>query len=287
MIERDIAAGEGFPERPYSLAELYHLNTRIVPSLRPVQHLSEQALASGPWGLAIKRYPSAQKIPLPATDLEPALSLSEAIRSRYSVRAWEHRPMSLEQLGTLLRLGAGIVRTDELGGREAYYRASPSGGARYPIEIYPVVSRVEDLGPGVYHYNYPDHALDVLQQDEETEAHFLKCTTYPDYVKGSAVTFVMTAVLQRTMSKYSDRGYRYILLEAGHIAQNVCLLATALGLGTLCLAGYYDHMVEQMLWIDGLSEAAMYLITAGWPAASEEEKGSELVSTLDTPDRQE
>lgn len=280
-MDRDYqATGTTLFERPYSVAELFHLNTKIVPSMCPIKFLSPEALASGAWGLAIKGYPSAATIPLPATDLEPILGLAQAMRCRYSVRAWERVPMSIEQLGTLLRLSAGVVRVGELGRKKAYYRAAPSGGGRYPIEIYPIVFRVQGLAPGVYHYNCQDHFLDVLQQSEETESHFLKCLTFPDYVQGCAVLLVMTAILERTMSKYSDRGYRYILLETGHIAQNFCLLATGLGLGTLCLAGYQDQMMEQSLWIDGLSESAMYVIAIGSPAATVEDTAPDAVSYL-------
>ncbi|HEY0755350.1 MAG TPA: SagB/ThcOx family dehydrogenase [Ktedonobacteraceae bacterium] len=255
-------------EPAYSLADLYHLNTKLVNSLRPVS-LTDEELSTGVWGLHSKQFSSAQKIALPATCPEPSISLSQAIRARHSTREWQEKALSQEQLSTLLRLGAGIVRFGELGGRPAYYHGAPSGGGRYPLEIYPVVFRVDGLEPGVYHYNVLEHALDVLYLDSEIVSSLLKSTVYPDYVEGAGVVFLMTAVFERTTLKYSDRGYRYILLEAGHVAQNICLVAEGLELGSLCLAGFYEQSIEQLLWIDGFSESLVYVVTLGVPASSE------------------
>lgn len=248
-----------------SLAELFHLNTKIVESVRPVFSLSDAELMSGSWGLAVRRFPYAEQIALPTTTVQPDLSLPQAIRQRRSQRTWAHTPISTAQLGTLLRLGAGIVRVEESGGKPTYHRAAPSGGARYPIELYPVVLRVSDVPTGIYHYDYHSHALDVLQQSSETEATFSGHSVYPEFIEGAAVGFLMTAVFERVSMKYSDRGYRNILLEAGHIAQNLCLLASSMKLGSLCMAGYYDQKMEQMLWLDGLSESVVYLVIVGHP----------------------
>ncbi|MGB0383899.1 MAG: SagB/ThcOx family dehydrogenase [Ardenticatenaceae bacterium] len=250
----------------YSLAKLYHLNTVNVPSLRPASNLSNDELAYGVWGFGVKDYPTAPKIHLPNTDVKTTMSISEVIGLRQSVRQWNPKPMSLEKLGTLLRLGGGIVRTEKLENRTSYFRAAPSGGGRYPIEIYPIVFRVQGLKPGVYHYNCFDHTLNALQQDENMEAYFCEqCTVFPAFIQGASIVIAMTAVMERTMSKYSDRGYRYILLEAGHITQNISLMSIGLGLGSFSLAGYYEHEIEKILWVDGLSETLVYTVVVGHP----------------------
>jgi SagB-type dehydrogenase family enzyme len=245
-----------------SLAYLFHLNTKLVPSLSTTQ-LTQEQLSSGLRGINVKQLPSAQKIRLPEKDLEPTLSLAQAIRTRRSTYTWEEKAISQAQLGTLLRLGAGIVQSKLVDGKMYHYRAAPSGGARYPIEIYPVIFNVAGFAPGIYHYSYLDHALEVLYCNQDIKSTVLTTTFYQDFIEKAGVIFLLTAVFERTMYKYSDRGYRYILLEAGHIAQNICLLATSLQLGTLCLGGVYEQKIEPLLWIDGFSESLIYVVAAG------------------------
>jgi len=256
-------------ERPFSLAELYHHNTRFVRGVSSGQRLTDDELTWGIQGKAIKPYLFAQKIGLPKTSPPLERDLFEAIVSRHSVRQWDDQAITCEQLAALLRYGAGVVRQSPNEDQPAYARAAPSGGARYPLEIYPVVLSVQDVPTGIYHYNYMRHALDVLQQRESVRESLLPCALYPESVAGTAVVFFLTAVWERSMSKYADRGYRYTLLEAGHIAQNICLIASSLGLGTLCLAGWYEGAVEEFLGVDGLEESLVYSVLAGYPLGSE------------------
>lgn len=248
-----------------SLADLYRLNTNLSKHAWS-RHLTEEQLAAGAWGKHVKRYESATRIALPQQTLEPATSITHALRSRSSTRSWQEKAISLAQLGAILRLGAGVIRIDKLNGQTAYYHGAPSGGARYPIEIYPVVINVEGVSAGVYHYNVPDHVLDVLCQAGDVQEYLLHSTVYPAFVENSSMVFFLTAVGERTMGKYTDRGYRYILLEAGHIAQNICLLASSLGLGSLCMAGFYEQDIEPLLWIDGSSEYLVYSVIVGYSA---------------------
>ena len=234
-------------DNDFSLAQLYHLNTKTTSSLIPIHHLS-------------------QAEHLPKQDPMPSLDMIDAVCNRRSIRRWNHQSMSIMNLSTLLLYGAGIVRVEERSESRVFFRAAPSGGGRYPIEIYPIVMRASGINPGIYHYNYQSHALQALQESEQTETALCECTTYPEFIKGACVCFILTAMFERTMSKYSDRGYRYILLEAGHIAQNICLLATGLGLGSLCMSGMIDTKLERMLWIDGWAEASIYAVIVGHPA---------------------
>jgi SagB-type dehydrogenase family enzyme len=75
----------------------------------------------------------------------------------------------------------------------------------------------------------------------------------------------LTAVFERTMSRYGPRGYRYVLLEAGHVAQNLCLVATELELGTLCLGGFRDAAINELLGLDPRGEGAVYAVAIGQP----------------------
>ena len=244
-----------------TLAALYHINSKLMPNIIPVATLSQEELMLGAEGQAVKSYVGIPTISLPThREVNP---ITHSICTRRSVRDWSAQSIDITMLSTLLQLSTGVIERTTLNGKTTYYRSTPSGGARYPIEVYPVVLRVEGLDKGLYHYNPHNHSLDILQLYDDVETHIASSTTYPDFVQGSAVVFVFTAIFERSMSKYLERGYRYIFLEAGHIAQNICLLASSLGLGSLCIAGYYDQIVERILRVDGVSESVIYLLAVG------------------------
>ena len=151
-------------------------------------------------------------------------------------------------------------------------RAQASDGARFPIEVYPIVFRPstssgqapggDGLKAGLYHYNVKDHALDVLWDGEFSDEDISQIFTYP-WVKDAAVGIVMTAVFSRNQNKYGERGYRYILLEAGHIGQNLYLVSEALGLKCCALGGKKDENLEKLIDIDGVTESVVYGFAVG------------------------
>ena len=142
-------------------------------------------------------------------------------------------------------------------------RAQPSGGARFPIEVYPILFRSgEDLSAGLYHYNVKYHKLDVLWDREFGDKVINDIFIYP-WVKDVALGLVMTSVFWRNQNKYGERGYRQILLEAGHIGQNVYLVSEALGLKCCALAGTRDENLEKLIDIDGITESVVYTLVIG------------------------
>ncbi len=169
-----------------------------------------------------KDYPSTQRTALLMNVHHRGLSVEEAIQRRRSVRDYSGNPLTMEQLSLLLHSAYGIT--------EPSYplRASPSAGALYPLEIYPVVNRVTGLASGVYHYRAEDHALDLIKEGD-FRSSLLTCTGGQDMVLQASVVLVMTAIFQRTRWKYQDRAYRYVLLDAGHLGENLYLAATSLG----------------------------------------------------------
>ena len=191
---------------------------------------------------------------------QPVADLFELIKRRRSVRAFSRAPLSRRELSILLRYSAGITgRLDDQRAR----RAQPSGGARFPLEIYVMVLRAgEALPAGLYHYQVKTHELDVLWSrpfDEETVGRLF---TY-EWVKDAAVVILLTAVFWRNQCKYGERGYRYILIEAGHIGQNLYLVSEALGLKCCALGGTNDDAVEKLLDLDGITESMVYALALG------------------------
>ena len=212
------------------------------------------------WGMApplYKSYPQAKKISLPTDFSYRGLYLEEAIEKRRSRRDFSGQPLTLSALSGLLHYAGGITLP---GGYPL--RAAPSAGALYPIEIYPVVHDVEDLAPGVYHYAVQEHALELLKEGD-FRAEMVGHAVGQEMVGEANVAFILTAIFQRTRWKYGPRAYRYILLEAGHIGQNIYLAATSLGLGACAVGAFFDQGLNRLLDIDGEEEAALYLLIAG------------------------
>jgi SagB-type dehydrogenase family enzyme len=203
-----------------------------------------------------KTYDRAERVALPAPQDDGGLSLAEAIEQRRSRREFAVQPLSLAELSFLLHAASGLTDL----GRE--FRAAPSAGALYPLETYVVVHDVTGLSPGLYHYAVAQHALEQVRAGDLQTA--LVVAGIGQEMLGQAqVCIVLSAIFQRTRWKYRERSYRYILLEAGHIGQNLYLAATSLGLGACAVGAFLDDKLNDLLGVDGETEAALYLITVG------------------------
>ena len=205
-----------------------------------------------------KEYAWAEKISLPPVTGFHRLSVEEAIETRRSVRDFSGQPMSMDELSYLLHAAGGI--TGERWGLKL--RAAPSAGALYPVEIYPVVHNVSDLEQGVYHYAVQDHSLKTLQKGDFRWS-MIRHGVGQEMLGAANAVFLLTAIFQRTRWKYRERSYRYVLLEAGHIGQNIYLAATSMGLGACAVGAFFDEGVNRLLEIDGKEEAAVYIMVVG------------------------
>ena len=194
---------------------------------------------------------------------------SEFIRvllARKTHREFSKQQLPLETISQLLSLVWGV--TDHLQsplfGR-LLRKTSPSGGARHPGEVYLMALRVKGLRPGLYHYHPGRHQLVRVSANSTPEKAWLYCGRQ-DYVRNAAALFLMTAVFPRTMWKYQfARAYRVVLLDAGHLCQTFCLVATWLGLAPFCTAAFKDTLIEKDLRIDGVSESVLYVAGVGLP----------------------
>jgi SagB-type dehydrogenase family enzyme len=205
-----------------------------------------------------KTYAGANSIALPPPGDYRGLATEEAIQRRRSVRGYSGQPMTLDEFSRLLYYTDGI-NTERRGRR---LRAAPSAGALYPIEVYPVVHRVEGLEPGLYHYAVRDHALELLRAGNlqgEINRHGLM----QGFLGEANLVLVLTAIFQRLRWKYESRTYRYALLEAGHLGQNVYLVATSMGMGACAVGSFADDGLNNMLEVDGQHEAAVYMLAVG------------------------
>jgi SagB-type dehydrogenase family enzyme len=202
-------------------------------------------------------------IELPAPDLEGGLSAAKAIATRRSTRDYVPTAMTLAEVSRLLFLTSGIT-ADKYGNAR---RTAPSSGALYPIEVYVVVHRVEGVEPGVYHYAYREHALEQVRVGDLRQ-HVVDHGLAQEFLGECGIVLYHTMIMQRMRPKYQDRSYRYGLLEAGHLGENAYLAATSMGLGACGVGAFMDDAMNQMLGVDGIEEAVVYMQAVGKTAAT-------------------
>lgn len=261
---------------PDSLSELYHENTKMHPSdTRP------WLVPQTPAGLAAmslktffqrsansgKRYDGCPAVRLEHPEQKTAPgSLWDALAKRRSQRNYSDIPISGADLGKILSYSYGITRRINLGGNQVGMRAAPSAGALYPLDVYPLVNNVNGFDKGLHHYNVEDHSLELLRAgDFLGEVYPL---VQPDnnswLAKAGAVLFV-TATFKRNQLKYGDRGYRGVLLDAGHVSQNILLCCSALGYGACVIVACLDDQINDFLQVDGVEESILFSISIGSP----------------------
>ncbi len=238
-----------------ALSELLHENTKISPAARGFVISAE---ARAVMGAGFKTYDSADFFALPSPQRDVPMSVDEAIRARKSERSYGNEPLSLAEAGTLLFHAGGLLSNDH----ELPRRSTPSAGGLYPLEIYSIILNVHGLERGVYHYNIARHGLERLSHPVDLER--LRSTVFVDGLAETAsMAIVITAVFGRTKIKYGERGYRFALLEAGHVVQNLLLMTTALHLGSCPIGGFVDDYINDLVDVDGLDEATLYLVFVG------------------------
>ena len=195
---------------------------------------------------------SVVKLPEPRYDSD--VSLEQSLLARRSVRSYTGQSLTLEEISQLLWAAQGI--TDLAG-----FRTAPSAGGLYPLEIYVVAGEVENLAPGIYRYQPEGHQI-VKTIDGDKRAALARAALGQSPVKDGAAVFVFTAVYERTTVKYGDRGIRYVDMEAGHAAQNLCLQAVAMELGAGTIGAFSDEDVFSLLSLPE-QESPLYIIPVG------------------------
>lgn len=248
-------------------AEAYHEASKIYPSFAGRDTSGVRLLESTPQlqlsaVRGLKRHPQYPAVALPPPEL-PALPLADAIRKRESRRSFGSDPLPLRHLSTLLYAGYGVTHSTPLpdGSRGQPLRTVPSGGALYPLDLYVLAGRVESLEGGVYHYDPWRHVLECLPRRASHAVADL--TAYPELLEPASALVLVAAMFWRTRFKYALRGYRFALLEAGHVGQNLMLAATGLRIAALPVGGVYDRRVEETLGIDGVNESIVYAFAIG------------------------
>ena len=207
-----------------------------------------------------KKYPSARMIKLSLKFVSQTLPVGEAVKLRRSIRSFSPNSLSLDDLSFLLWASTGVQRREQ--GYE--FRTVPSAGALYPIETYLIVNNVEGLEKALYHYNIEAHALEELKAGDFAEEIAHAALEQKMLIK-APVVLIWTGVFERSKWKYAQRAYRYVYLDAGHIAQNLALCATSIGLGSCQIGAFFDDEINQIIEVDGVGESVVYLSVVGYP----------------------
>ena len=242
-----------FPlDDPMSLSLLYHLNSE--------PWLNDDAYRSPP---APQEWQPAENSLGRVTLPPPAESaLAALFRARRSCRRFDAQPMPLDRVSALVAAAYGVT---EIAAAGFLRRSVPSAGGLFPLEVHVIAQRVTGLNAGLYRYDAFAHAFDRVADlpFARLEPAFY---TYA-FMRDASLVITLSAVFRRTQKKYGPRGYRYILLEAGHAVQNVCLRAAELGLSTLCMGGFIDSAANRLLGFDPSKEGMVYSVAVGYDAA--------------------
>jgi SagB-type dehydrogenase family enzyme len=189
------------------------------------------------------------------------IPLIDAIANRESRRVFTEESLTLEELSFLLWTTQGVKKVDE--NKVWTKRVVPSGGARQPFETYLLVNRIDGLKRGVYRYLPIEHKLILVSDNLPTADELMENTWYQKFIGKSAVVLVWAAIPYRTEWRYSIISYKDILIEAGHICQNLYLACEAIGAGTCAIAAYEQKPIDELLQIDGVDEMTVYLSPVG------------------------
>jgi SagB-type dehydrogenase family enzyme len=251
------------PASKDQLWELYHENSKVEQhrkqpdpgSLTNVEMI--KTLKQFYRALPYDGYP---KIALPK-QLDPlTASLGQTMSKRRSALAFAPTTLTFESVATLLHYSYGITRGNASADYPAQHRVVPSAGALYPLELYFYACRVHGLQPSLYHFNPIHNNLSRVCNSQVMLSHAL---AQPNIAYSASLLVFVTALFERTTIKYGERGYRFTLLEAGHVAQNISLVTSALGLSSVPIGGFLDRIVDDFIGIDGLTHSTIYMVAVG------------------------
>jgi SagB-type dehydrogenase family enzyme len=237
-------------------AEAFHEASRLYPDVAPgrlegLAELSRNAALRQTVARASRTHDHRPGVELPTAAVGRA-RLRDVLRARRSRAGREPHTLPLSRLAALL--GSSYRSGVE-------HRPVPSGGALYPLELYVVALAVDGLDEAVYHYNPYRHRLAWLRGASRSDV--AATIVDPRLADGASALLTVTAVFWRTRFKYGLRGYRFALLEAGHLVQNAVLAAAALDVPALPLGGFYDCALDALVLADGLEESSVYALLLG------------------------
>lgn len=188
------------------------------------------------------------------------MDVRTAMEKRSSLRKYSQHELSLKELSYLLWITQGVKSITD---RPTTTRIVPSAGSRHAFETYLLINRVESLAPGLYHYSALQHVLYTSTIEVGINERVTTACKEQSHIRTSNATFFWAAVMERMVWRYSERAYRYVLLDAGHVCQNLYLAAESIQCGVCGIAAYDDDLLNAALGVDGIKEMVVYAATIG------------------------
>jgi len=257
----------------YYLYELYHENSKLrsidIGLYSWIGYINEAAQIRDKISKPNYKYKGYQKIFLSKTkkSIDPKKDFHDIIINRRSHREFSPEPISLENLSHLLYYSNGITEIKTFEDRTTWQlRTTPSGGALYPIEIYCAIQNVQGIDSGIYFFNPIENCIYQLQKISNENIKKTLTDSMPglaDTYNNSAVTIMLTSFMPRIRFKYKERAYRFALMEIGHIAQNLILSAEYEMLGAICIGGFMDNILNDLIKADGVDRSVQYCVAIG------------------------
>ncbi len=240
----------------YELASLFHNNTEL-NTVNIKEHAKQIEEYYNEGDYKPLNYPYSEKIDLPKLS-SGYKNIQRVVTNRRTKRDFSSsKKLSLKKISNILKLSYG-----NRGVEEKTLSTVPSAGAIYPLHIY-LISLNTELKDGIYHYYFENNFLDSISEKNLNEKE-LEELIITRGIKGKIPLYmVITADLRNLCSKYGDRGYRFALLEAGHLGQNILLTAESLNIGAVPFGGFYDKNLAKFLSLNYEYNKAMYIIGIG------------------------
>lgn len=188
------------------------------------------------------------------------ITLQSAINNRESRRRYTKKPVSEAELSFLLWATQGVRQI--IGGRQTL-RTVPSAGARHALETYLAISNVNNLEDGFYRYLPLSHNLVALKLDGEATQKVARAALNQRWMADAAIIFIWATIPYRMEWRYGPAAHRAILIDAGHVCQNLYLACEAINAGTCAVAAYDQQRLDRLLELDGVNEFAIYTAAVG------------------------
>ena len=219
-----------------------------------------------------KSYPDANRFGLPAIDTRVALPLAEAVRGYAPASGFRATALSLAELSRLLYFSNGVTGRVPAGGGVVHLRAAPSAGALYSGEVYVVARGIRGLEPGVYYYAVLEHRI-VAIRSGSFMGEVASALDAPAAFADAPAAVLLTNVFRRYRQRYANRGYRFALIDSGHIGENLRLAARSAGLGAAGPLRFHDDALNDLLGVDGREEAVCAVHVVGHPGKAAPDAG--------------
>ncbi len=243
-------------KRDYPDAAQFHANTSYIADNLPAPGTLDSGIK------AFKEYPNSPGVNLPPINI-PNAFIYDLLLARQSSRDFSNQPIELNQLSNILFAGYGNRNSFTEENKGLSEKPVPSAGALYPLELYVLAMKVNGLKPGIYHYFSRASKLEFIDGNAIDPQLLDRVFLEQSWIMNASAIIIATAVMERSLSKYRDRGYRYILLEAGHVFQNMNLIAAAHKIAAVNIGAFLDEEIGSYLKINDEEEKAIYAMVLG------------------------